>query len=194
MRVVYKPRSLAVDRHFHELVAWINARGQTPPLRAVQAISVDDHGWAEFVANTPCATRDGGRALLRAFGAYLAVLHALNATDFHYENVIASGEYPMLDRSRSAVSSASRSRQPDRTNRSGSVGRALQASVLRTGVLPVPRVRQRAVEWSRHERHGRCGRTANAESLSGAGRRRHRRDAARARLRRAARRRRTDRR
>ena len=93
-RIVYKPRSLAVDRHFNALVDWLNARGQSPPLRGVRTIALGDHGWSEFVTTEPCGSVDGVERFYDRFGAYLALLYILNATDFHYENVIASGEHP----------------------------------------------------------------------------------------------------
>lgn len=133
-RIVYKPRPLTVDKHFQELVEWINARGQDPPLRAVRTISVRDHGWAEFVANTPCATQDEVTRFYDRFGAYLAILHALNATDFHYENVIASGEWPMLvdlEALFHPLPEMSTSSDPEWLGWD-----TLQKSVLRTGVLP----------------------------------------------------------
>ena len=81
-QVVYKPRSLDVDCHFNELIAWINARGHTPPLRAVRALSMDDHGWAEFAPNAPCVARDEVGRFYDRFGAYLAILHALKPLTF----------------------------------------------------------------------------------------------------------------
>jgi type 2 lantibiotic biosynthesis protein LanM len=134
-RIVYKPRPLDVDLHFAELTDWLNARGMSPPLRAVRTISVDGHGWSEFVANTPCASLDELGRFYERFGAYLAVLHALEATDFHYENVIASGEHPsLIDLEALFHPRADADRGSDEPEWLG--WRALQHSVLRAGVLP----------------------------------------------------------
>jgi type 2 lantibiotic biosynthesis protein LanM len=133
-RVVYKPRSLAVDEHFHELIAWMNARGQNPPLRAVRVVTRDDHGWAEYITNSPCGSADVVGRFYDRFGAYLAVLHVLNATDFHYENVIACGEHPVLIDLEALFHPHPDS--PDAGEPEWLGWSALQASVLRTGVLP----------------------------------------------------------
>jgi type 2 lantibiotic biosynthesis protein LanM len=134
-RVVYKPRALAVDRHFNDLIDWINARGQSPALRAVRTVAVDEHGWTEFVANEPCGSSDAVARFYDRFGAYLAVLYILNATDFHYENVIASGEFPMLIDLEALFHPlpefAAANDEPEWLG-----WEALQQSVLRTGVLP----------------------------------------------------------
>ena len=135
IRVVFKPRALDVDRHFAELVAWINALGQAPKLRAVRVITRGEHGWAEFVADAPCNSRDEVERFYQRFGAWLAVLHVLNATDFHYENVIASGEFPMLIDLEALFhplpEAANAGDEPEQLG-----WEALQRSVLRTGVLP----------------------------------------------------------
>jgi type 2 lantibiotic biosynthesis protein LanM len=134
-RVVFKPRSLSVDRHFGELVTWINNLGQAPPLRAVRVLTRENHGWAEFVANAACSSREEIVRFYERFGAYLAILHALNATDFHYENVIASGEFPMLiDLEALFHPVAEQATLVDEPEWLG--WQALQRSVLRTGVLP----------------------------------------------------------
>jgi type 2 lantibiotic biosynthesis protein LanM len=135
VRVVFKPRPLDVDRHFADLVAWINALGQAPKLRAVEVLTRGDHGWAEFVSDAPCNSRDEVERFYQRFGAWLAVLHVLNATDFHYENVIASGEFPMLIDLEALFHplpvAANATGEPEQLG-----WEALQRSVLRTGVLP----------------------------------------------------------
>ena len=134
-RIVYKPRSLAVDLCFERLVAWVNARGQSPPLHAVRTVSGETHGWAEFAVPAPCvAPREISRFYER-FGSYLALLHALEATDFHYENVIASGEHPMLIDLEALCHP--RSAAPPQLDDPEWIGwSALHHSVLRAGVLP----------------------------------------------------------
>ena len=95
-RLVYKPRSLAVDAHFQELLAWIDAHHDGPRLRRLRVLDRGDHGWVEFVVPAPCASLDAMHRFYRRQGALIAVLFALEAVDFHFENLIASGEDPVL--------------------------------------------------------------------------------------------------
>ena len=95
-RIVYKPKGLAIDRHFIELVEWLNAAGCEPQLLMFRTIDCGDRGWAEFVERKDCANSQQVRRFYRRQGAYLGLLYVLNAGDFHFENVIASGEHPML--------------------------------------------------------------------------------------------------
>jgi type 2 lantibiotic biosynthesis protein LanM len=95
-QIVYKPRSLAVDRHLQQLLVWLNDRGNHPPFRTITLLDCETYGWVEFIAAHSCATSEEVRYFYERQGAYLALLYALEATDFHYENQIASGEHPML--------------------------------------------------------------------------------------------------
>jgi type 2 lantibiotic biosynthesis protein LanM len=50
----------------------------------------------EFVAAHGCGSEEEVRRFYERQGAYLALLYALEATDFHCENLIAAGEHPVL--------------------------------------------------------------------------------------------------
>ena len=135
-RVVYKPRSLAAEVQFERLVAWLNDRGQSPPLHAVQSIDRGTHGWAAFAAQADCASPDAVGRFYERFGSYVALLHVLEATDFHYENVIAAGEHPVLVDLEALFHP--RYSLPPVSDEPEWIGwRELQQSVLRAGVLPI---------------------------------------------------------
>jgi type 2 lantibiotic biosynthesis protein LanM len=95
-QLVYKPKPLAVDVHFLELLCWLNARGADPPLRSPKVIDRGEYGWSEFVTASSCASAEEVTRFYERQGGYLALLHALDAADLHNENLIAAGEHPML--------------------------------------------------------------------------------------------------
>lgn len=135
-RVVYKPRPLAVDRHVQELLGWLNERGLAPAQRTVTILDRGDHGWMEFIQAGPCANAEQVGAYYRRQGALLAVLHLLDATDFHWENLIAAGEHPVL------VDLETLFQARPRTPRGGLSPLAVRADVfhslvVRTGLLPL---------------------------------------------------------
>ena len=76
-RLVYKPRSLAVDDCFQALLRRLNERGATPPLRTLTVWDRADYGWVEFVTPAPCATAEQVTRFYqrqgRLFGAALCV-------------------------------------------------------------------------------------------------------------------------
>lgn len=96
LRLVYKPRSLAVDSWFQELLLWLNERGTRPELLPLRCLDRSTYGWMEFISPASCSTpQEVGRFYERQ-GAWVALLYALEANDFHWENVIAAGEHPVL--------------------------------------------------------------------------------------------------
>jgi lantibiotic modifying enzyme len=58
-------------------------------------IARPDYGWVAYVQHRPCPDLPAARRYYQRAGAVLALLTALEASDFHYENVIASGEHPV---------------------------------------------------------------------------------------------------
>jgi type 2 lantibiotic biosynthesis protein LanM len=132
-RLVYKPKPLAIDCHFEELLAWLNERG-APDLRAPRALARDGYGWTEFVAAAPCASRLEVERFYSRTGAWLALLYALEATDFHSENLIATGEHPILVDLESLFHP--RFSRPERQRFELPAVRMMLESVLRVGLLP----------------------------------------------------------
>lgn len=134
VRVVYKPRSLAVDAAFARLLDWLNARsdGAFPALRVPDVLERDGYGWAECVLAGPCAHRDEVVRYYQRQGAHVALMYALEGTDFHHENVIACGEYPMLIDLETVLQPVAGSvRMADGDSRPAAF------NVLRSGLLPV---------------------------------------------------------
>lgn len=93
--LVYKPRSLAAEAGYFALLDWLHARGARPRQRTVATWHRGDYGWMEWIDPVPCCD---GAAASRHFvrtGAQLALLHVLGGADFHAENWIAAGEFPV---------------------------------------------------------------------------------------------------
>ncbi|MFJ5631953.1 type 2 lanthipeptide synthetase LanM family protein [Streptomyces goshikiensis] len=95
-RLVYKPRSLSVHRHFNDLVAWFNELPDSVDLRTLRLLDRGDYGWVEFVGAAPCACAAEVETFYRRQGALLALLHLIDGTDLHHENLIAVGADPVL--------------------------------------------------------------------------------------------------
>src|SRR5207253_635076 len=96
LRLVYKPKSLAAAVHFGELLSWLNARGADPDFQGLNVLDRGDRGWVEIVENRDCTSAGGVRRFYERQGGYLALLYAIGAADFHYENLLAVGDHPVL--------------------------------------------------------------------------------------------------
>lgn len=133
LKLVYKPHSLAVDTAFQALLTWINSKGQSPALKPIQVLDRGSYGWVEFVEGSECSSTDEVARFYQRQGSYLALLYALDATDFHFENLIAAGEHPILI----DLESLFQARPPARLDLpNASAGLSLNGSVLRIGLLP----------------------------------------------------------
>jgi type 2 lantibiotic biosynthesis protein LanM len=130
LRVVYKPKPLAADLHFQELLAWLNARGAEPPFRTMRVLDRGDYGWEEFVAAGECGTPAEVERFYRRIGGYLTLLYLIDATDVHLENLIAAGEHPMLVDLESMFHGRAQRDFPFQT------GASIEHTVLRSGLLP----------------------------------------------------------
>ncbi|MET9466748.1 type 2 lanthipeptide synthetase LanM family protein [Streptomyces sp. NPDC006544] len=131
VRLVHKPRSLAVDTHVNRLLDWINERGPRHPLRTSELLERPDHGWSAFVDAAPCADADALGRFAWRLGAHLALFHVLGCSDLHLENLIAAGEHPAfidLEAIFHAESADPAEADP--------VDLLLRASVLAVGLLP----------------------------------------------------------
>ncbi|MEM7354114.1 MAG: type 2 lanthipeptide synthetase LanM family protein [Acidobacteriota bacterium] len=128
LRLVYKPRPLASERRFQHLLRWLNERGQQPMLPILEVLDRGAYGWTEFVDSHPCASRREVDLFYQRQGAYLALLYGIEASDFHYENVIARGEFPLLVDLETLL-------QPEARATDDSVDFVSQ-TVLRTHLLP----------------------------------------------------------
>ncbi|MGH2508616.1 MAG: type 2 lanthipeptide synthetase LanM, partial [Ktedonobacteraceae bacterium] len=95
-RLVYKPKSLDADENFQAWLRWLNERGQQPELRPTRMLNRGSYGWCEFLLHQPCSSSEEVARFYQREGGLLALLYLLAATDFHYENIIAVGEHPML--------------------------------------------------------------------------------------------------
>ncbi|MFI8291530.1 type 2 lanthipeptide synthetase LanM family protein [Streptomyces sp. NPDC085614] len=130
-RLVYKPRPLAVHRHFNELVAWFNRLPGSVGLRTLRLLDRGAYGWVEFVEGGPCASAEQIETFYRRQGALLALLHLLDGTDLHHENLIAAGAHPVLV----DVETLFHPPLPGAATEDPAA-RALHESVYRVGLLP----------------------------------------------------------
>jgi type 2 lantibiotic biosynthesis protein LanM len=133
-QVVYKPKPLALEVAFQQLLAWLDDRGFEPPFREAVVIDRGDYGWMEMLHTAPCEDDAALRRFLERQGGYLALLYVLDGTDFHHENLLAAGEHPMLIDLETLFQPWLN--VPDLQDVAGARGAPLRATVLRTNLLP----------------------------------------------------------
>ncbi len=96
LKLVYKPRDLGLEMVYNQLLDWCNRQGLPLALQVLKVLNYQDYGWMEYVEHLPCADEAAAQRFYQRAGMLLCLTNALGGTDFHFENLIASGEQPML--------------------------------------------------------------------------------------------------
>jgi len=136
-KLVYKPKDLGTEEAYNRLLAWCNERGGPLPLQVLKVLNRSSHGWIEFVQHDSCRNREEVQRYYQRAGMLLCLIYALEGTDCHSENLIASGEHPVLVDLETLLH-----HRPRREEEGEGAGAQLLAfeqlahSVLRTGLLP----------------------------------------------------------
>ena len=136
-KVVYKPKDLGTEEAYNGLLTWCNEHGAPLPLKVLKVLNRGTHGWVEFVEREVCRDREEAHRYYRRAGMLLCLIYALEGTDCHYENIIASGEHPVLVDMETLMHH--RPRLEDEGEGALAQLLALEQiahSVLRTGLLP----------------------------------------------------------
>ncbi len=136
--LVYKPKDLGIEAAYHRLLAWLNERGAPLAFRVLAVLNRSTHGWVEFVEQRPCGDTEEAHRYYRRAGMLLCLAYALEATDCHMDNLIASGEHPVLVDLETLAHHRVRQEDPGDGARAEILAHEqLAYSVLRTGLLPV---------------------------------------------------------
>lgn len=128
-KVVYKPRPVDAHARFADLTAWLD--DQLPELGpdTAKVVPCNGYGWVAFVEREPCADLAEVSRFYRGQGVLLALLHAIDGTDVHCENLISR-------RDRAVLVDAETMPHPTLSEPDDPAGRTLARSVLRTALLP----------------------------------------------------------
>lgn len=133
LKLLYKPRDIGIERAWFSLLTFLNERGGD--FHILKVLDRDGHGWVEAAAHAPCRDRSEAEMFYVRAGMLLAVLYLTEASDCFYENVVASGSYPVLIDMETLMHRVFR-----RSRERGAAAPAddlIFGSVLRTGFLPL---------------------------------------------------------
>jgi type 2 lantibiotic biosynthesis protein LanM len=140
--VVYKPRSLDGEIGWTATAAQVLQEGLGLEAYPLRLAGFDGYGFMEHVGPQQCMDGAAVERCYRRYGALLALAHALGTCDLHHENVIVSGEHPLvvdaepLFRARLAISSEGAARLAFERNLVLE-GLDVRESVLELGMLPL---------------------------------------------------------
>ncbi|MCP4217844.1 MAG: type 2 lantipeptide synthetase LanM [bacterium] len=94
--LVYKPRDVAVETAYYDLLEWFNNKKIELPFKTLAVLNKNTHGWVEYIGPKMCdSQKDRANYYLRA-GRILFILYGLYGKDFHCENIIAGKDQPVV--------------------------------------------------------------------------------------------------
>lgn len=94
--IIYKPRSGDGEWEWTSLIEWMNAQPFRPRLRAGRVLRRKGYCWMEWIETAPCENGAAARRFYERMGGIIAAAYLLKAVDCHRDNLIASGEDPVL--------------------------------------------------------------------------------------------------
>lgn len=131
-RLVYKPKDQLMESKWFEFLDNLNS---PIPLLSLKTLTKKDYGWVEY-ADPSTSTTDPA-AFFEAAGALLSLLTLLEATDCHYENIIAINNSPILIDAETLFHPVWSKPPPSEGFAAQQLARdKIRHSVLRPGLLP----------------------------------------------------------
>jgi type 2 lantibiotic biosynthesis protein LanM len=138
--LIYKPHNLQkeilFEQIYEEFLNWCGLKK-----RKLHIINRGSYGWEEYIEKTGCDSIDEVERYFERTGILLFLCYIMGATDIHGENLLASGEYPML---LDLETFPGCRQQKEVQNAEQMIREEISGSVLCTGLLPV-------VAWGNQE-------------------------------------------
>lgn len=98
LKILYKDRNLEVAMTYYKIIEFINNNlpQDMLDLKVYKVLPKKNYSYEEFIEHVECEDKTIIANYFRRFGQLLGVSYFLNGTDFHKENLIASGKYPII--------------------------------------------------------------------------------------------------
>ena len=137
-KIVYKPTNLGITNSYNHFLNWINEKLQQK-LKTFKILDRQNYGWLEFIESSQCDTIEDIKLYYERAGILLGVTYFLNAKDFHCENIIASGNSPVLIDHETILSPALGKLNEEISELENNLSRTIfDASLLPTKYLDLP--------------------------------------------------------
>lgn len=95
-KIVYKPRNLKIVSFYNNVLSKLNQFENILELKNYNGIYKDDYAYEEFVTSVSMTNINQFSRYYQRFGQLLGLMYIISGRDLHMENIIASGEYPIV--------------------------------------------------------------------------------------------------
>ena len=96
LQLIYKPRSLAPEQFYYDLITHLATQNLPLSLQPLTMLTRPDYGWVTRALPVPCSDEAGVTRYYQRAGLVLALFYLLQGIDGHHENLIAAGEQPIM--------------------------------------------------------------------------------------------------
>lgn len=93
--IIYKPRDNKITVALSNFLEWL-AHNSDFTYKKPIVINNGNYSWESKIINNPCMNNQQLMQFYKNFGYIAGTIYLLNGIDYHYENLIADGEYPTL--------------------------------------------------------------------------------------------------
>ena len=95
-RVVYKPRSVSLEKGFQTYLKFFNSVNPDLCLRRINVSDKIDYGWVEYVSFCDQSTEKESDNYHYKLGFLTAIIFSINGVDVFFENLISAGPDPVI--------------------------------------------------------------------------------------------------
>ena len=135
--IYYKPHCMSPEELINEVVEFVNEFEEVEyQLSSPDVLSKTSYGWVKEIPRTDITQDQVSRYYYRA-GMVLAIAYIFNSNDLHYENIIASGDVPVITDAETFISRGDTGRfLREEEIEMKLLNHATSTSVLNTMLLP----------------------------------------------------------
>jgi len=94
-KIVYKPVNVKITHAYNHFLKWVSTNLGNE-LKSFNVIDKEEYGWLEYVENLECVNVEDVKLYYERAGILAGISYFLNSIDCHFENLIASGNCPVL--------------------------------------------------------------------------------------------------
>lgn len=94
--LVYKPKDLEIGVRFDQFITRLQEKEPSFDFYLTKKIVKKEYTFEERLAHSECETVEDLEHYYRQFGHTIALVYLLNGNDFHLENILAHGKYPVM--------------------------------------------------------------------------------------------------
>ncbi|MBB4807372.1 type 2 lantibiotic biosynthesis protein LanM [Chryseobacterium defluvii] len=137
-KIVYKPVNVTITKAFNQFLNWIKINSDNE-LKSFRAVDKEDYGWLEYVEHTECNNIEEVKLYYERAGMLACITYFLNSSDYHFENLIAARDCPVLIDHETLINPQLKRKKMINKNSSQKIfGTVLETLLLPTGIKDAP--------------------------------------------------------